>query len=238
MVPEKIRFLIYGLLIAVPFTLAIAGAFVGFERLSYSLAIIFALLGLIFGCVAEIYVREIVGKRPTIKIIYGEDALKKAYQKLREDKDCVLTKAIWCTRYTGVSDYFERERANLAGNRNLIIQRLVNPAEIGEHEYQEYIKSSKELLKSSDKRYNIKKTKIKEFECLFCEYVKHGRRERKALLVFNDLMGKNPGLGILLDPKVDSRLDYATIAIRDWFDREWKENAEEINKENAEEINN
>ena len=162
-----------------------------------------------------------IGEELPIRMIYGEDELKETYKKLREDPSCRSMQAVWCTRYADVPKYFKEEEAEFLKNPQLHVQRLINPDRVQRDNFQTHSESSRSL--QNQDKYEIKETNIKEFECVVCEYEKPEGRERKALFVFNDLEGNNPGLGVFLDPARHEKIRFAVRAIRSWFEREWNQ---------------
>jgi hypothetical protein len=180
----------------------------------------FAVIGLVLSFVFEIYVEVAIEEAPILEVIYGEDKLKSKYKNMREDVSCRRMDAIWSTRYPSVSGYFGEERVDLQKNAQLKIRRLINPDKVGRTEYENHLRETKDLVDKGC--YEIRKTTVSEFECVFCEYERSGKWERKALFVFNDKGANSPGVGIFFDPAKYEQISFAVTAIMNWFEEEWK----------------
>jgi hypothetical protein len=150
---------------------------------------------------------------------------------------CVKVKAIWCAHYSETSKYFKREGNALVKNKKLSIQRLVNPEKIGKQDFSQFQKFSENLVKKVEGRYGYKITDISAFECLFTEYERYGKTERKALFVINDIEECRPELGILLDSTRYPQLGFAVMAIESWFNFEWDKRAHRPNNWEATTVN-
>lgn len=183
--------------------------------------IMFAVIGLGLSFVFEIYVEIAIEEAPKLEVIYGEDRLKSKYRSMREDISCRRMDAIWSTRYPSVSGYFAEKKADFQKNPQLKTRRLINPNTVEKTDYKNHLRDTKDLIQKG--AYEIRTTDISEFECVFCEYERSGKWERKALFVFNDKGTNSPGVGIFFDPTKYERISFAVTAIMNWFEEEWKQ---------------
>lgn len=215
---KRRRYLLYTI---VTISLAVLGNFTNLLLSSYFWGLTYGMIGLILSLIIEMYMEVVVGQKPPLKIIYGEEELKETYRKMRKDASCRLVQSIWCTRYADVPKYFKEEEAEFLKNPRLHIQRLINPERVQRDNFRTHVESSRKL--QDQRKYERKETNIKEFECVVCEYERPEGREQKAIFVFNDLGGNNPGLGILLDPARHEKIRFAVRSIKSWFEREWSQ---------------
>ena len=204
---------------------AILGSFTSLLLPSYFWGLTYGTLGLILSVLMEMYIELAIKEEPPVQIILREEKMKETLDKMREDPSCRLIQALWCTRYGGELEYYVQEEAVLQRNPRLRVQRLINPHRIERSTYEDHVKSRKALL--DQRKYDVKKTDIEEFECLICEYEKPSGRETKVFFLFNDLAGNRPGMGIFLDETKHEKVRFAVRAIESWFKREWRARAQD-----------
>lgn len=175
--------------------------------------------GIVVGLISEVIFR-LTAPQPLVDIIYGESNLKARYQKMRRIHGATRIQSIWSAQYADVEEYFKAEGRDLDANRDLEIERLVNPEVVDKR----YLDTFTKFINSND-RLTVDATKIDEFECLICEYSTGGSTKLQAMLVVNDITSKAPQLGIYIDPAQNPELNSIAYAIRSWFlslpRREW-----------------
>jgi hypothetical protein len=166
--------------------------------------------------------RRIEAVSPLITPLKEEDEIKRMCEQLRDDPNCAEVKAVWCTHYPDIAEYFEKEKETLKRNEKLVILRLINPTLIGEKEREWYFKFYESLDENLKKRYSIKiSTSMEAFECFLVTYMIGSKHLWKAVLIVNDVGRNIPSLGILLDPSRKTELASAVTAIETWFKKEW-----------------
>jgi hypothetical protein len=203
-------------------------AVLGFEIGSLSVALytgtVLSLLGIVVAVIVEIFFStrtlELAKEMPgTLSAVFREDALMRAYEKMRKDPDCTLMDAIWVSRYSGVAEYFERERLDLMKNSKLRIRRLVNLKKVSPKEWETHLKTMKDFI--MDGRYEIRTTDMEDIEFVLCQYQRGWGPERVALLVINDKASNTPRLGIEINPTKNEQMAFAVETLNSWFEREW-----------------
>jgi len=186
---------------------------------SYFWGLTYAILGLILSVIMEMYIELAVKEEPPVQVILREEKMREAIRKMKEDPSCRSIQALWSTRYGHEPEYYAEERAILQRDPRFHVQRLINPDKVERNTYDDHIKSCKTLL--DQKKYEVKKTDIEEFECLISECEKPSGRETKVVFLFNDLAGNRPGMMVFLDPTKHEKARFAVRAIESWFKREW-----------------
>jgi len=203
---------------------AILGNFTSLLAPSYFWGLIFGALGLILSIVLELYIELVVREEPAAEVVLREDKIVKIIREMRQDPSCRRIKALWCTRFGGEPEYYAEEAAIVQKNPRLRVQRLINPSRVERDVYEDHIKSRKVLL--DQRRYEVKKTDVEEFECLICEYEMPSGRETKVFFTFVDLAGNRPGMGIFLDSSKNEKALFAVRSIESWYNREWLTHAQ------------
>ena len=198
---------------------AILGSFTSLMLPSYFWGLTYATLGLILSAIMEMYIELAVKEEPPVRIILREEEMRETLRKMKRDPSCRSIKALWCTRYGGEPEYYAEERATIQKNPRFHVQRLINPDKVERDTYEDHIKSSKTLL--DQRKYEVKKTDIEEFECLISECEKPSGRETKVAFLFNDLAGNRPGMMIFLDQTKHEKVGFGVRAIESWYEREW-----------------
>lgn len=182
----------------------------------YAQGLIACLMGINFALLIEILIK-IGGAKEPIRIIHGENELRKMYEKMK-DKAHTKFYATWSGIYNiDLEKYFDKERRRLKDKqKNFHLFRLINIPKVG---LDEHLRLTQEQIKAG--KYRVKKTDISSCELHYCDYRSGKETYYQALLVFHR-DDRRPDTGIFMDSKEDPKLLESIRSIRDIFLREWR----------------
>jgi hypothetical protein len=160
----------------------------------------------------------------TGQVVQGADDIKKKFEEMHYGADEL--KATWSALYKDTTAYFEKEKKALNDNKNLKIQRLINPetACSDDLDYRRHLADSKEYR--AQKRYTIRRTTLVDFDLLIAgKQVDPNTTKYTAMIVFNDghVTDNKPILGLFLDPLTYPDAELVSNSLYHWFLRTWKE---------------
>ena len=161
---------------------------------------------------------------PHASVILGQDDLIAKYEEMRKQQGATILQAIWSTDYRDVhvSTYFRKEFKDLKELNNLNIIRLINPATIPGGSMQEYVELFSQEVEPHDnikRRYQHRKTDVKDFECFIVTYyTPDNERHVKALFVYNNPATGSKPMGLYIDSTTGIPARTAGEGLLSWFE--------------------